>query len=183
MSFLPILATAALDEVNPLVQITEQFGVNLPSLIAQILNFCLLAFVLYRFAIKPILATLDERQNKISSGLVYAQEMEQKLKQTAAQVEEMLQKAQKEAQSIILEAQEVAKANTQAQIQATTHQIEEMLHKAEQAAFQERKILLESAKKEIVQMVLQTTQAVLQQELTAADRERFSSRAIRELAS
>ena len=141
MSFLPLLAVADADAVNPLVQITEQFGVNLPSLIAQVLNFCLLAFVLYRFAIKPILATLDERQNKISGGLAYAEEMERKLKAAGLEVEDMIQKAHQEAQAIILEAQEVAKNQTQAQIQATTHEIETMLHKAQEAAFQERKIL------------------------------------------
>lgn len=183
MSFLPFLATVNTVEVNPLVQITEQFGVNLPSLIAQILNFCLLAFVLYRFAIKPILATLDERQNKISGGLAYAEEMERKLKQAAIEVEDMLQKAHQEAQAIILEAQETAKNQTQSQIQATAHEIETMLHKAQEAAFQERKMLLDAAKKEIVQMVLSTVQLVLQKELTQDDRERFSARAAKELAS
>jgi F-type H+-transporting ATPase subunit b len=183
MIFQTTLAQAATQEGNPLVQITEQFGINLPSLLAQILNFCLLAFVLYRFAIKPILATLDERQSKISSGLAYAEQMQQKLKETEAQVAEMIKKASMDAQAIILEAQNVAKANTQAQLQETTRQVEDMLHKAQSAAFQERKQLLESAKQEIVQMVIATTKAVLSQELNNEERERFSARAIRELAS
>ena len=36
-------------------RITQQFGVSWPFLLAQILNFSLVAFILWRFAFKPVL--------------------------------------------------------------------------------------------------------------------------------
>ncbi|MGB0257169.1 MAG: hypothetical protein ACPGES_00840, partial [Coraliomargarita sp.] len=66
-------------EQNKLTMITEKFGVSVPTLVAQMVNFVLVAFVLYRFAVKPIAATLDERQQKISEGLQYAEEMKTQL--------------------------------------------------------------------------------------------------------
>ena len=57
----------------------EKFGVDLPTLIAQMVNFCIVAFVIYKFAVKPIAATLDERQQKIADGLQYAEEMKVQL--------------------------------------------------------------------------------------------------------
>ena len=55
------------------------FGVQSELLIAQILNFCLVAYLLYRFAIKPTLKTVEERQKKIADGLQYAESMKQQL--------------------------------------------------------------------------------------------------------
>ena len=53
----------------------RQVRCRLAHLIAQMVNFIIVAVVLYKFAVKPIAATLDERQQKISEGLQYAEEM------------------------------------------------------------------------------------------------------------
>ena len=47
----------------------EAFGVDLPKLAFQIINFLLLLYLLNRFLFKRVLALLDERQAKISKGL------------------------------------------------------------------------------------------------------------------
>jgi hypothetical protein len=57
---------------NPL-ELLNQFGVELKYVIWQLISFSLLAFVLYRFAIKPVLATMDERNAKIEAGLKNAE--------------------------------------------------------------------------------------------------------------
>ena len=62
-------------ESSKLTMIVDKFGVSWPTLIAQMVNFCLVAVVLYKFAVKPIAATLDERRQKIADGLQYAEEM------------------------------------------------------------------------------------------------------------
>ena len=45
-----------------ITKITQDFGISVPFILAQILNFSVVAFVLWKFAFKPVLATLDERQ-------------------------------------------------------------------------------------------------------------------------
>ena len=47
----------------------EALGLNLPQLIAQVVNFFVLLFVLRLVAYKPILKMLDERKQKIAEGL------------------------------------------------------------------------------------------------------------------
>ena len=44
--------------------IAQEFGVDWPMLIAQAVNFVLVAFVIYRFGFKGILSTIQERENK-----------------------------------------------------------------------------------------------------------------------
>ena len=51
----------------------EALGLNLPQLIAQVVNFFVLLFILRAVAYKPILKMLDERKQKIAEGLNAAQ--------------------------------------------------------------------------------------------------------------
>ena len=49
-----------------------QLGVNLPSLIAYLLNFVILLGVLIFFAYKPLLRVLDQRAERIRESLAAA---------------------------------------------------------------------------------------------------------------
>ena len=53
---------------NAVTRLMDNFGVQGDLLVAQIINFCLVSYVLYRFAIKPVLKTVEERQKKISES-------------------------------------------------------------------------------------------------------------------
>src|SRR5690242_6848195 len=78
-------AAAHHEAATGITKITQDFGLRVPLLLAQILNFLIVAFLLWRFAFKPVLAALQARQQKIESGLKYSEEMEAKL--AAAQQE------------------------------------------------------------------------------------------------
>ncbi len=45
------------------------FGINLPLLGGQILNFLIIGWVLYRFLLKPLQANMKTRSEKIAQGL------------------------------------------------------------------------------------------------------------------
>jgi F-type H+-transporting ATPase subunit b len=63
MAFLPVILAAATEHsVETEGNLLGQFGIEGPFLLSQIISFCVVAFVLYRFAFKPVLATIDERQ-------------------------------------------------------------------------------------------------------------------------
>ena len=42
-----------------------QLGINLPSLIAYVVNFVILLGILYAFAFKPLLRSMDQRAERI----------------------------------------------------------------------------------------------------------------------
>ena len=50
-------------------ELITKLGIDWKFLIAQIVNFLVLLFVLYKFAYGPILAMLEKRQKKIEKGL------------------------------------------------------------------------------------------------------------------
>ena len=69
-------ATNTLSGIDKLL---SDFGIDWPLLLAQVLCFSIVAMLLWKFAFKPVLATMEERQRQIESGLKYAEDTKAKL--------------------------------------------------------------------------------------------------------
>ncbi len=178
LSFLPILAEAG----GGFIQITRDFGINLPSILSQVIGFAIVAWVLWQFGFKPVIATLDERQKKIESGLQYADEMKAKLAEAQKASDAQLQAAQHKASEILAEAQKAAKEFADKQQQETAERTAAALAKAKEAIELEKKKMLAETRAEVARLVVATTQKVLAKELSELERTRFSEAAARELA-
>jgi len=182
----PIFAAAApehgglLDSIQELV---HGLGINTPSLIAQIVNFTVVAFVLYRFAVKPVLATIEQRQKSIADGLRYAEEMKQKLADAEKQHAETMKRAALDAQKVVDDARTSAKELLDREARATTEKTQHMLAKAEEAISLERRKMLADARDEISRLVALTAQRVLSRELAPDERKRFAESAARDLTN
>jgi F-type H+-transporting ATPase subunit b len=183
-SFLLSLAAATPpDDGNALLKITHNFGINLPSILAQMLSFGVVAYVLWKFAFKPVTATLDERQKKIASGLQYAEEMKAKLEAAQQASEAQLKEAQVKARDILAEAQKAAKSFAEKQQQEAVERSAALMAKAQESIELEKKKMLAEARTEIARLVVATTQRVLSQQLSEADRARYNEAAGRELTN
>lgn len=167
--------------LESIAQLLRSFHVQWSYFAVQVISFAILAFVLYRFGLKPVLATMDERTAKIESGLKYAAEMKQKLEQAQKENEELLRKAALEAQAVVNEARKTAKELAERQSQETTAQTAAMLAKAQQSIELERKKMLSEVRAEIARLVTLTTGKVLAKELTADEKTRYTQAATREL--
>lgn len=176
-------AAAAHGEATGISKITQDFGISWPFILAQVLNFSIVAFLLWKFAFKPVLATLDERQQKIASGLAYADEMKAKLAAAEQETAASAKRAQLEATRIIDEARKSAKEFLDKQVQESAAKANDILAKAQQAIELEKKKMLAEARTEIARLVVVTTQRVLAKELSEADRTRYNDSAARELTN
>jgi len=90
-----MIALASLSDVT--TGIVEKFGVDTPLLIAQAINFVIVAFVIWQFALKKILLTIDEREKKIADSLKNAEKIKLELEATEKHQNETLQEASLEA--------------------------------------------------------------------------------------
>jgi F-type H+-transporting ATPase subunit b len=184
LSHLNLLATAAVEHgeaAGGITKIFQDFGINVPSILAQIVSFSVVAFVLYRFGFKPVLATLDERQKKIASGLTYAEEMQAKLAAAAQESAQIIRTAQLEAQKAIDEARKAAKDFGDKQQAEALQRATDLMTKAQQAIELEHKKMLDQARSEIARLVVTTTERVLAKKLSDADRSAYNEAASKEL--
>ncbi len=60
-------------------QFATQFGIDWKQMVAQLINFGVVFFVLRAFAYKPILKLLDDRKKKIEDGLSFAEKAKAEL--------------------------------------------------------------------------------------------------------
>ncbi len=162
--------------------IVDTFGIDWPMLIAQAINFLIVAFVIWKFAFKNILSTIKEREKQISDSLKNADRIKLELEQTEKQQQETLQEASLEAKKTISSAQEQAKAFIEAQKEDARKQAEEIIAKAKLAMEQERERVLREAQDEIANLVVLTASKVLSKDLSEEEKEKFSSRATEELS-
>jgi F-type H+-transporting ATPase subunit b len=189
LSSLLVLAEAATTEaehgafVNTVSKIAGDFGVTWPYLIAQIVSFSIVATLLWKFAFKPVVATLDERQRKIEAGLKYSDEMQAKLAAAQQESAGIIKHAQVDATRIIDEARKTAKDFLDKQMQEATAKATDTFAKAQQGIELEHRKMLADARHEIARLVVTTTERVLAKKLTDADRASYNDAAARELTN
>lgn len=180
---LPLLLAAAVEAHGAEASIPERFGLEPKYIIIQVVSFLLVLFVLYKFGIKPVTATMEERNQKIAAGIKHAEEMQAKLAAAQQESAAIVKKANGEASRIVEDARKAAKEFLDKQTQEATVKANDLLAKAQQAIELEHKKMLADARTEIARLVVATTERVLAKKLTDADRASYNEAAGRELTS
>ncbi len=177
-----LLAAAAVESAAHQPGIAEKFGLETKYIIMQVISFLIVLAVLYKFGIKPVTATMEERNRKIETGIRHAEEMQAKL--TAAQEESavIVRKANVEASRIVEDARKMAKDYLDKQTQEATAKAGDVMNKAQLAIELEHKKMLADARTEVARLVVITTERVLAKQLSDADRAAYNAAASRELS-
>lgn len=182
---LPLLlaVTEAVEHAAGEPGLIEKFGIEPKYVAMQVVSFLILFAVLYFFGIKPTIATMEERNSKIASGLKNAEETQARLAAAAAESAAIVKAAQLEAQKSIEEARKAAKEFSDKQQAEAIARAADTLAKAQQAIELEHKKMLDQARGEIARLVVTTTERVLAKKLSDADRAAYNESAAKELAS
>jgi len=148
---------------NPLVQLD-------PGLfIWTILTFLTLLFLLAKFAWKPLLAALEDRENKIKNSLEDAEKAKAELERINVKSEEIIAKARSEAQSIHVEAKaatERIKADLKAKAEEDSKKIRE---EAEKQIRVEKDKAINEIRQEVVDLSLAVAEKVIKKNLSKED--------------
>jgi len=121
------------------MEVLKEFGVDWRLLLAQIVNFLIIFYVLKRYAYKPILTLLKKREQTIKESLEQADEARRLLEQSEQKEKEILRKAQTEAKKLLADAQKERDVALQDAKDATQKQVEKMMKEArEQITFESK---------------------------------------------
>jgi len=172
---------------NPVVaglkQTFEHFGVEPKLILFQLISFLILFGVLYKFGIKPTVATMEERNAKIAAGLKHAEETQARLAAAQSESAAIIKAAQLDAQKAIDEARKAAKEFGDKQQAEAIARAADLLTKAQQSIELEHKKMLNEARSEIARLVVKTTEQVLAKKLSDADRSSYNEAATKELSA
>jgi F-type H+-transporting ATPase subunit b len=137
----------------------------------QILLFVGLLLLLRKFAWKPILNAINEREEGIRSALASAEEAKKEMQSVTADSEKLLQEARAERELMLKEAREIkekmlADAKSQAQVEG-----EKMIAQARQSIEGEKKAALDDIKTQVASLSVEIAEKVLQQQLENKDKQ------------
>jgi len=163
-------------------QIAKTFGVDWPHLLAQIVSFSIVCFLLHRYAYKPVLAILDQRRRQIAQGIADSEKIKAELVKTEAERHVILMEAGTEANKIIEEAHAAAAQVRKNETQKALTTAEQIIVQAQEAAAQEHTRMLGKLKSELGQLVVRATAQVTGKILTPDDQQRMAEETIQQLA-
>jgi len=164
-------------------QIAATFGVDWPHLLAQVASFCIVCFILYRFAYRPVLKMLEVRREQIAQGLANAEQIKAELDKTEVQRQEVMAQANAQANKFIEEARTAASRLREQETQKAITAAEEIVAKAREAAARDYDRMLAELKKEVGRLVVQTTTTVVGKILTPEDQRRLAEETAKQLTT
>jgi F-type H+-transporting ATPase subunit b len=168
--------------VDTIIKLFGSFGVDGPHLLVQVINFALLAFVLYRFAIKPALGQLEERIRQAEQLQQDRAAAEAQLAAAQKTAEARLVAASDEAAKILADARNAAKAAVEAARAEAQAAQTEVIAKAKAAIEADRVKMMDEVRGEVSRLVVATAAKVLEQDLDDAQRGRLNEAAVKQLA-
>ena len=156
------------------VILAAQFGLSVPNLIAQIIIFLIVYFILKKKAFGPILAMLDQRKQRIADGEAKLEKISRDLAAAETNARAILDKANSEGDRLVKEAGESAKALAEKKQQDAILEAGQIMAKAREAATLEHEQLMSQLKREFGRMVSDATARVTGKVLTSDDQGRIN---------
>jgi len=149
----------------------------------ELLSFGILLWVLYKFALPPILETLETRERKIRESLDQAEqnraaaerklkEYEAKLQVAAKEVETILTEAKLKAQRLLDENEQRLRAESQRIKEETTQEID-----------RERRKAIQDIKNQSAELAILVAEKVIGRSLSDDDHRRFAQEALAAVAA
>ncbi|MDE2026123.1 MAG: F0F1 ATP synthase subunit B [Patescibacteria group bacterium] len=139
------------------MDLIKNFGIQPTLLLAQVVNFLIILWLLQKFAFKPIMKMLGDRKKTIAEGIKNAEDARAALEKAVEEEKKVLKKAQTEAQIILADARKQADETIAASRDEAKVQVEHMLadakSKMEQDSRETEKRLALSAAKLAVDML------------------------------
>src|SRR5256714_8873908 len=177
-----IIAASSGGITDILRETAETFGWNWKLFLSEVISFCIVAYLLQRFAYKPILAVLEERRRKVEEGQINAEKIKKELAEAEKRYQEIVAKANADAQKMIDEARESAAHLSERKQQEAITSAEHILAKAKEAAALEHERQMQTLKRELGRLVIDTTAKVTGKVLTSDDQKRLQEEAARQVA-
>lgn len=164
------------------MEILKDFGINPVLLLAQIVNFLILLFILNKVLFKPLLKVLDERKNKIATSLKEAERISEELAKAEKTSKEIVEKAETKADLIVLEAEEAA-ANLRADGHAKAkEEAEKILKKTQETLELEKEKMRASLRRELMEVVVMATEKIMGKNLSDKEKEEITKKNLMELS-
>jgi len=157
-------ADAASSSGNPVAVL----GLNVQLFIAQLINFGVILFILWKWVFTPVAKKLQERSDKIQKSMNDSERIAKEKQEFEIWKNKEMGETRKQAGEIITQSQlEAGKLKNQLLAETKTQQVQ-LVEQAKQQILQEKDMALQSAKSELADIVTEAAEKILRHKLDSA---------------
>lgn len=133
----------------------------------QVVTFVILLFVLTKFAWKPIMQALHEREESIESALESAKKAKEEMAKLSSDNEKLLAEARSERDRLIREATAVANTLVNEAKDRANVEADRMIAQAKETINNEKRAAITEIQNQVATLSLQVAEKILRKELSS----------------
>ena len=162
-----------------LLGVTE-LGINLPSLVAYLVNFILLLGILGFFAYKPLMRMLDERTERIRESLEAADRAREEAASAQEAIQEQIDEARREGQRIMDQTREAAERFRTEEMDKARQEAEAFVERAKADIARERDTALQEVRASFGDLAITAAERVIRSSLDRTAHESLINQVLKE---
>ena len=147
------------------MELFDALGIHWKILLGQTINFLIILYLLNRFVFKGFLRVLEERKEKIESGVKKEEEMRKKIELTDREREEILKKADKEAIRLLEEGRRRGKEKEKEILEMAEREKERIIREGKEAGRMEVEKLRKGFLEKNLELVSDLTEKILKEKI------------------
>lgn len=165
------------------MEIISKLGVDWKLLLAQLINFGILLFLLWKFAYRPVLDMLQKRSNLVEKSVEDAKKIGEEMEKIKKLREETMLQAEKEATEILERARKDAEGRRREILGYAEKEIETLMQRTRQTIEEEKQQSLREIRAEAAHLIVVGTERLLEREFSEEDEKRLLTAMKREMKS
>ena len=143
----------------------EGLGINIPTFLAQIINFAILLGLLYLVAYKPLMRILDERSRRMKESMEQTELIKEQAAHAEEEVKKQLDVAAKEGEAVIARATRIGEETRRQIKQEARQEAESLIDRARGEIQQERNEAINELRKEFAELAIMAAGKVIDRTL------------------
>ncbi len=159
-------------------ELIHSLGISWPVMVAQVVNFAILLFVLGKFVYAPVMKMLDERREGVKLALEREEHTVKKLAAAETEKEEILKTARVDSQKILDAAKQDGEAVKKKLIEEARGEIARQKSEATARLASEKVQLLREVKRELGTVVVEAIERTLGDVLDAHTQGKMAEQAL-----
>ena len=158
-------------------------GINLPILVAQIINVAILLGLLYLVAYKPVMRILDERSRRIKESMEQADAIKEQAARAEEEVKKQLVAASREGQERIAQAVQAGEEVKQTAQQEARQEAETLISRARTEIQRERDEAVAEVRREVADLTILAAGKVIEKSLDKKAHRQLIDKVLKESAT
>lgn len=150
-------------------QLLENFSLDL--FVKQTILFLVLIFLMVKFAWKPILGALNDREEGIKDALDSAEKAKLEMQNLQADNEKLLKEARAERESMLKEAREVKNKMIEDAKNEAREEANKLIAQAQASIASEKKAAIADLKSQVANLSIEIAEKVVKDELSNKDKQ------------